>query len=73
MMQKNLSGLEEQLEQVMGQKEEIDQLLADSEIYLDVNKDKLMETLSQYEQLGSQEDELLEKIEQLTEELERTV
>jgi hypothetical protein len=32
-----------------------------------------METLSQYEKLGSQEDALLDKIEQLTESLERAV
>jgi hypothetical protein len=72
-MQKHLSGLEGQLEQVMEQKEELDQLLADGDIYLDVNKDKLMKTLSQYEKLGSEEDALLDKIEQLTEALERTV
>jgi ATP-binding cassette subfamily F protein 3 len=72
-MQKHLSGLEGQLEQVMEQKEGLDQLLADGDIYLDVNKDKLMKTLSQYEKLGSEEDALLDKIEQLTEALERTV
>jgi ATP-binding cassette subfamily F protein 3 len=72
-MQKQLSGLEGQLEQVMEQKEGLDHLLAERDIYLDANKDKLMETLSQYEKLGSQEDALLEKIEQLTESLERAV
>jgi ATP-binding cassette subfamily F protein 3 len=72
-MQKQLSGLEGQLEQVMEQKEGLDHLLAARDIYLDTNKDKLMETLSQYEKLGSQEDALLDKIEQLTESLERAV
>jgi ATP-binding cassette subfamily F protein 3 len=72
-MQKQLSGLEGQLEQVMEQKEGLDHLLADSDIYLDMNKDKLMETLSLYEKLGSQEDALLEQIEQLTEALEGVV
>jgi len=72
-MQKQLSGLEGQLEQVMEQKEGLDHILADRNIYLDTNQDKLMETLSRYEKLGAQEDALLDKIEQLTEALERTI
>jgi len=70
-MQKKLSGLEGQLELVMGQREELDQALADSDIYLDTKKDMLMETLSQYEKLGSEEDALLDQIEALTEALEQ--
>ena len=57
----------------MERKAGLDQRLADHDIYLDANKDKLMQTLSEYEKLGSQEDELLDQIEQLTDELARTV
>ena len=55
---------------IMGQKEGLDQILASQESYLDANKAKLKDTLSQYQKLGSEEDALLEKIEHLTEELE---
>ncbi len=69
-LQKKLLGLEGQLEMIMGQKEGLDQILASQESYLDANKAKLKDTLSQYQKLGSEEDALLEKIEHLTEELE---
>lgn len=71
-IQKKLSGLEGQLEDIMGKKDKLDHVLANADIYSDVNKDKLMETLSQYESLGSEEDELLEEIERLTAVLEQT-
>jgi SMC interacting uncharacterized protein involved in chromosome segregation len=70
LMQKKLAGLEGQLERVMGQKDGLDKVLADQDIYLDTNKVKLMETLSQYKTLGAEEDELLDEIEQLTAALE---
>ncbi len=54
----------------MGQKADLDQVLASQELYLDTNKAKLMDTLAQYKQLGSDEDISLEEIEHVTEELE---
>jgi ATP-binding cassette subfamily F protein 3 len=69
-MQKKLAGLEGQLERVMGQKDGLDKVLADQDIYLETNKVKLMDTLSQYKTLGAEEDELLDEIEQLTVALE---
>ncbi len=69
-LRKKLAGLEGQLEIIMGQKADLDQVLAGQELYLDTNKAKLMDTLSHYQKLGSDEDLLLEEIEHLTEELE---
>lgn len=54
----------------MGQKAALDQVLASQELYLDTNKAKLMDTLSHYQKLGSDEDISLEEIEHVTEELE---
>ena len=71
-LQNTLLGLEGQLESVMAKKDGFDQALADAEMYLDVNKEKLLDVLSQYNVLGSQEDNLLEEIERLTEALEGT-
>lgn len=69
-LRKKLAGLEGRLESIMGQKADLDQVLAGQEIYLDANKATLMDTLSHYKKLGSDEDLLLEEIEHLTEELE---
>ena len=71
MIQKKLSGLEGQLEDIMGKKEKLDLVLAGQDIYSETNKHKLTETLSDYKVLGSEEDELLEEIERLTDALEQ--
>ena len=69
-LRKKLAGLEGRLEIIMGQKEDLDQVLAGQELYLDANKVKLMDTLAHYKKLGADEDLLLEEIEHVTEELE---
>ena len=56
----------------MAKKDGFDQVLADAEMYLGVNKEKLFDVLSQYDVLGSEEDNLLEEIERVTEALEGT-
>jgi ATP-binding cassette, subfamily F, member 3 len=70
-LKKKLNNLETRLEKIMGEKDNLDKTLASQEIYDDSNKEKLIETLSKHKKLGSQENDLIEEIEQLTEELEK--
>ena len=70
-LKKKLNNLETRLEKVMGEKDNLDKSLASQEIYDDSNKEKLLETLSKHKKLGSEENELIEEIERLTEELEK--
>ncbi len=70
-IKKKLNTLESRLEKIMNEKDNLDKTLAGQEIYEDANKEKLLETLSLHKKLGSEENELIEEIERLTEELER--
>ena len=70
-IKKKLNHLETRLEKIMTEKDNLDKTLASHEIYKDSNKEKLLETLSQHKKLGSEENELIEEIERLTQDLER--
>jgi ATP-binding cassette subfamily F protein 3 len=69
-LKKKLTGLEDKLEKIMEEKGGLDKTLEDQEIYNEANKEKLLETLSLHKKLGSEENELIEEIERLTEKLE---
>ncbi len=70
-IKKKLNNLETRLEKIMNEKDDLDRTLASHEIYEDSNKEKLLETLSKHKKLGSEENNLIEEIERLTEELEK--
>jgi len=67
-----LNCLEMRLEEIMNEKDTLDKALADHDIYVDSNKEKLLETLSLHKKLDSEENALFEEIERLTEKLEKT-
>ncbi|MEC7641757.1 MAG: hypothetical protein VYC17_06335, partial [Nitrospinota bacterium] len=62
---------EKNLEQVIKEKETLDQILSGEEIYRENNKGKLSQTLARHHELDSRENELLNQMEHLTNELEK--
>lgn len=66
-----LKNLENRLEQTMKTKSELDQTLADPEIYSDSQKGNLMTALARHEELESQENDILNQMERLSEEIKK--
>ena len=69
-LKEKLEVLEKKLESMMIEKESLDKKLATEKMYLDDNKNELLESLDRHKELIKEENELFHEIENLTDQLE---